>query len=205
MADPIIEQRLDIEDKRLGSWFLSVSGRQLWPFDLRPEDIEIEEIAHSLSHLCRFNGHCREFYSVAQHSLIVSTVLPDEHKLCGLLHDATEAYCGDLVRPIKRRLPAFAEMEAGIWLAVAARFGLPTEMPPAIKEADSRALQTERRDLLAPHRWRWTEDHVEGGDVTRPYDFSIDPLPPALARQEFLREFHALVSRHRPTRERGNE
>lgn len=173
---------------RAGEWFLSVNGHQIYPHDLRPEDVDITEIAHSLSMLCRFNGHCREFYSVAQHSLLVASVLPPEHALAGLLHDATEAYCGDMIRPIKRALPAYRDMEKGIWYAIASRFGLPNDLPAAVKEADDRMLVTERRDLLASHPAPWAEEFSK----RMPYDFSIEPLPSALARREFLAMFTRL-------------
>lgn len=176
---------------RRGEWFLSLKGAQIYPRSLRPEDVDIEEIAHSLSMLCRFNGHCREFYSVAQHSVLVSRMLPPEHRLCGLLHDATEAYCGDMVRPLKRALPSYQEIEARIWEAVAQRFGLPITLPAEVKLADTRMLQTERRDLLAPHRWRWMEDQI-ADDTARPYDFEIEPMYPLTARVEFMTAFLAL-------------
>lgn len=180
--------------ERTGPWFLTYSGRQFFPFDPRPEDVHPEDIAHSLAHLCRFQGHCRSFYSVAQHSVYVALVLPPELKLAGLLHDATEAYCGDLIRPIKCQLPAYAEIEALIWEAVAERFGLPVELPAAVKEADARLLQTERRDLLAPHPWPWTLDQ---GDPVRPYEFRIKTWGSGLASRVFAGLMLALTTGRR--------
>ncbi len=173
-----------------GPWFLSVKGRQIYPFDLRPEDVDIEEIAHALSFLCRFNGHCRGFYSVAQHSVHVAEALPSELFLGGLLHDGTEAYCGDfrIRSPIKRALPGFVTMEDGIWAAIAARFGLPDQLAPQIKEADNRMLQTERRDLLADHPWPWTIDQSADGGA-KPYPDRINPWTPEVARKIFLDAF----------------
>ncbi len=177
-----------IEPSRKGNWFLSLKGRQIYPFDLRPEDVDVEEIAHSLAHLCRFNGHCREFYSVAQHSYLVASQLPPELALAGLLHDATEAYCGDMIRPIKRDLPAYTEMEAGIWRAIAGAFGLLVDLPPEVKIADTRMLQTERRDLLAPHAWAWMEDQVADPSAC-PYAFKVQPVRPRVAKNLFLLDF----------------
>lgn len=174
--------------ERTGDWFLSLKGRQIYPLDIRPEDVDIEEIAHSLAHQCRFQGHVRDFYSVAEHSVRLSLQLPEDLALCGLLHDATEAYCGDMIRPLKRSLPEYQAIEGQIWLAVANRFGLPLELPSEIKVADNRMLQTERRDLLAAHRWSWMEDSVAEG-ATLPYDFQIVPWSPTYARARFLREF----------------
>ena len=84
--------------ERKGDWFLTYTGRQFWPLDPRPEDICIRDIAHHLSLCCRFNGACRVHYSVAQHSVMVANILPAPLRFWGLMHDATEAYVGDMVR-----------------------------------------------------------------------------------------------------------
>jgi len=173
------------EEERTGDWFLSVKGRQIYPLDLRPEDVDIQEIAHSLAHQCRFQGHSRDFYSVAEHSVRLSLQPPEELALCGLLHDGTEAFCGDMIRPLKRAMPQYRAIEDRIWLAVAARFGLPVELPLEVKVADNRMLQTERRDLLAKAPWAWTLDE----EAIKPYDFQIHPWSPVAARARFLHEF----------------
>ena len=87
---------------RKGDWIQTFTGRAFYVLDPRPEDVDIEDIAHALSMQCRFAGHCREFYSVAQHSVTASWLVPPEDALWGLLHDAAEAYVVDLPRPIKR-------------------------------------------------------------------------------------------------------
>src|SRR5271165_4859950 len=83
-------------------WIQTYTGKKFFPMDPKPEDICIEDIAHSLSMICRFTGHSREFYSVAQHSVYVSELCSEQWMLHGLLHDAEEAYTNDLARPIKR-------------------------------------------------------------------------------------------------------
>jgi len=85
-------------------WIQTYTGKKFWAFDAAIADICIEDIAHALAMRCRFGCHCKEFYSVAQHSVIVSHHLPPELKLWGLLHDATEAYLPDVPRPQKGRL-----------------------------------------------------------------------------------------------------
>ncbi|CAH0154475.1 phosphohydrolase [Pseudomonas mediterranea] len=137
------------------SWILTHSGRQ---FDLaNPTAAMISplDIAHALSNLCRFNGHTRTHYSVAQHSMIVSSLVPDEFKLVALLHDATEAYIGDMTRPLKTLMPGFRIAEAAIWQAVCERFNLDPILPESVVRADLIALATERRDLMPNHPAEW--------------------------------------------------
>ena len=100
----------------------TASGRLVDPFNLRLEDIAIEDIAHSLSMQCRFNGHCARFYSVAEHSVLVSRLVLPKNRLWGLLHDAQEAYLGDIITPIKQQVPAIQEVEANLQLLISLKF-----------------------------------------------------------------------------------
>ena len=99
-------------------WFLTSTGRRFVPQLPAASKIDIEDIAHALSQLCRFGGHCCEFYSVAQHSVIVSLNVPPEHRFAALMHDAAEAYLGDVIQPIKRLLPEYKAMESEVWRAL---------------------------------------------------------------------------------------
>lgn len=87
---------------------------------LKPQamQIRIDDICHGLAHVCRFNGQTRHHYSVAQHSLIVADIVPQEHKLVGLLHDAAEAYIADIARPIKLLMVEAAERRNAAWRGV---------------------------------------------------------------------------------------
>jgi hypothetical protein len=175
------------------------SGRQIDPFAMTVDDILIEDVAHSLSNQCRWGGHCIEFYPVAQHSvhvaeliLEVSTFMP---ALWGLLHDASEAYLLDLIRPLKRR-PEFAyyrQLEAQVMAVICQKFGLPLEEPSLVTAADNIMLAIEARDLmpallaadlaptlelLPPHsQWRKT---------------SVRPMGPREAKKAFLDMFAIL-------------
>lgn len=171
--------------ERRGEWFLTSSSRQFWPFDPRPEDISIFDIAHALSNVCRFGGHCLWFYSVAQHSVHVSRLVPPEHALVALMHDATEAYVGDMVRPLKRGLPEYCVVEDGVWRAIASRFGFPPYLPLDVKAADNVALMTERRDIVAANPLPWTEH-------AKPDPEPITPLDPLKARSLFMARFAEL-------------
>lgn len=166
---------------RLGDWAQTVSGRQFWPLDPRPEELDLSDIAHALSMLCRFNGHCREFYSVAEHSVRVSLECPPEHARWGLLHDAAEAYIGDMIRPLKRSMPHYRAAETRIVRAIADRWNLDLPIPEAVHRADLRLLYTERRDLMVlEHPW-------EGDGTVEPLPERIAPCPmPAAARAMFL-------------------
>jgi 5'-deoxynucleotidase YfbR-like HD superfamily hydrolase len=169
-------------------WFLTHTGRQFWPLDCRVDDIDIEDIAHGLSHICRFGGHCRHFYSVAQHSVLVSRAVPLQLRMLGLLHDATESYIGDMVRPLKLQMPEFNAVEEKLWAVIARRFDLPTTDPrdnATLKAADNAALMAERRDLFNPrhvaaHSWSITE---------KPLPERIHPLNPDAAKRLFLNEY----------------
>lgn len=144
---------------RNGDWIQTFTGRQFWPMDPRPEEVHGADIARALSKQCRFNGHCREFYSVAQHSYLVSCHVTQENALWGLLHDASEAYLGDIPSPIKKNLPGVAEIEERLLMAVAERFDLPWPMPDEVKRIDAAILADEKACLMAkePADWRLSE------------------------------------------------
>lgn len=109
-----------------------------------PGDIRLDDIAHALSNICRFNGHTKEFYSVAQHSLLVSDLVDYEHKLQALMHDAAEAYVGDVVTPVKFLLgDKYRELITGVEKSIAQAFGYPAELSEEVKAADLRALYLE--------------------------------------------------------------
>ncbi len=181
---------------RRGDWFLTFSGVQFWPMDPRPDEVRIEDIAHALSRVCRYGGHCLDWYSVAQHSLMVSTLVPPDLALHGLLHDAEEAYTGDMIRPIKHGLredtSAFDEMADRITQAIWAAFNLsrPTQREwNWIKDADNIALSTERRDLVreTSHEWSVTRSHPPAGG-------RIVPMERDAAKTSFLAHFAELRS-----------
>lgn len=195
------------------AWILTFTGRRAWPLDPRPEDICIEDIAHALALTCRFTGHCREFYSVAQHSVLVSHYVSDQGgdaglQLAALLHDASEAYLPDVARPIKGRLLArlpdgwrfpapvrFSKAEERLMDAIVLALGDVLEMTfdlanPLIKQADIALLLSERRDLLPPDDLCWAK--ALGAEHVPLWKDTILPWEPKHAETRFLAEFRQL-------------
>ena len=136
--------------ERPGYWIDTYTGHFFWVLDPRPEEVYINDIAHALSLMCRFNGLCSEFYSIGQHSIIVSDHCPKELKLYGLLHDAAEAYVSDVPTPVKKCLPGFKEIEDGILSAVFRKYGLDFPIPEEVKTIDHGVLNDEAKVLPWP-------------------------------------------------------
>jgi len=180
------DNRADGEQRR-GNWMQTYTGRQFWPIDPRPEEVDLDDIAHALANACRFAGHCESFYSVAEHSLLVSLVVPPEHALTALLHDATEAYLVDIPRPLKPYLPGYKELEARVWDAIAQKFELPREMPPCVKDADSALLLAEQQQIMKPAPAPWCVP----GDPAKVF---IAGWSPSLAAQMFHLRFKQVTT-----------
>lgn len=145
------------------SWIETYTGRRIDPLNPDPNQIEITDIAHALSMICRFTGHAREFWSVGQHSLFVAEIvdhlLPSRYKYesAALFHDASEAYLCDIARPVKENLPEYQRHEAKLEQCIAQKFGLQWPWPEVVKRADWIALAVEAKELM-PSRgqdWNW--------------------------------------------------
>jgi hypothetical protein len=179
-----------------GPYLQTVSGRWVNPFDPDPAQLDAGDIARALANQCRFGGHSRVFYSVAQHSVIVSRLVEErggdvEEVFAALMHDATEAYLGDMPHPLKHRSPlgaAFREAEAHLEQAIRERFGIKPDVP-GIKEADRALLATERRAFSA-ETWHWPE--LEG---VEPLDLELSAWSPGQAADEFAARYAELEAR----------
>ena len=172
------------------TYIQTYSGKKLDFWNPDPEQICIEDIAHALSHTARFSGHTDYFYSVAQHSLAVSSLCPDEHKLQGLLHDATEAYLTDMPTPFKNCLPDYKAAEGRVWNAIAEKFGLPYTMHRSVKMADRMCLMAEA-DELQPNRTDWGADYetFERGVLYHP-NHGEDPM---VYKYEYIDVYRSLT------------
>ena len=166
-----------------GDWIQTFTGRQFWPIAPAVDEVEIEDIAHALSMLCRFGGHCLRFYSVAEHSVLLARHVAPEHALWALLHDASEAYLVDIPRPLKPYLAGYREAEDAIIAVICQRFGLPEGMPVAVKLADTAILSDEAEQNMAPPPVAWST-------TTAPLGVELKFWSPALAKYKFLQAFH---------------
>lgn len=158
-------------------------------FDLlnpHPDMVDGFDISHALGNLCRYNGHTSRFYSVAEHCVLMSYAVPPEDALWALLHDATEAYVGDMVSPLKAVIPQFSEIEDKIMGVICERFDLPVDMPASVRVADERIRFNERLALYSG--WRLHEGE-------RPLDVEVEGWVPAYATQRYLRRLMELYKR----------
>ena len=176
-----------------GPYLQTVSGRWVNPFDPDPKQLDAGDIARALANQCRFGGHSRVFYSVAQHSVIVSQLVEQrggdaEDVFAALMHDASEAYLGDMPHPIKHRSAlgvAFKAAEDHLEAAIRERFRIKADVPE-IKRADRALLATERRAFSAEN-WHWPE--LEG---VEPLELELEAWPPDEAAQAFAERYAEL-------------
>lgn len=167
---------------------LTASGNYFNFIEPERNIVLVTDIAHALANVCRFGGHTREFYSVAQHSVLASHIVPPEDAFAALFHDAAEAYLGDVMRPLKELLPDYRALEARVQAAVFQKLGLPEQLPPSIKLADRVLLATEQRDFMPAHDDEWgLIINIE------PLTERIEPWAPWLACTKFLDRYRELV------------
>lgn len=174
-------------------WMTTYTGRKFYPEAPELTEPDIEDIAHALSMQCRFGGHTKEFYSVAQHSVLVSEFV-EQHQpqfaLWGLMHDASEAYLVDLPRPIKYNTllgAEYKELEAKVTLTICHTFGLEEEEPPIVKEADRVLLFTEMRDFM--------DRKPKKEDFFKPLPVKLLSWSQSAAKALFLQRFTELTVR----------
>lgn len=173
---------------RIGPTITLRSGADFDFLDPWSSDFTIDDIAHGLSNICRYSGQCESFYSVAEHSLLVSETAIG-YELEALMHDAAEAFLGDITRPLKQMLPDYKRLEADVERAIFLRFGIQLPVPLEVKQADLRVLAAEQRQIMP----RGTDDWLCGQHIT-PATVIVRNLAPTEAKREWLERFHALHS-----------
>lgn len=148
-------------------------------------EFTIEDIAHGLAHTCRYAGQADGFYSVAEHNVLVSRTAVG-HEYAALMHDAAEAFIGDVTRPLKQLLPDYKRIEASVEAAIFARFAV--EIPAAaVKEADLKVLAAEQAQIMPSGTDSWA---LRAG--IEPADVVVERLPPPEAKERFLTCYHRL-------------
>ncbi len=156
------------------TWILTNSGKQFHFDKFNPDDVCLQDIAHALSYQCRYNGHGHAFYSIAEHSMNIASYIMEEAIRLGkdeqgkklvkqaLLHDAAEAYCGDMVHPLKMLMPAFKQYEEELMGNILAKYGCSRKLAKKVKELDTRIMLNEKRVLFPANTPRWElEDQWE--------------------------------------------
>lgn len=183
------QEQAQAELMRTASRFMTFSGRTLNLLQFAPSDACLEDIAQGLSNTCRYSGQCNRFYSVAEHSVLVSRmiehVLPDHHPLlaalivAGLMHDSPEAYLGDMTTPLKILCPGYKIIEGGLEDAIQKALGVDVGFShPIVKECDLRMYWRERSVLMP------VEDELEPTDMDEM--LKVRGLSPEESKRVFL-------------------
>lgn len=171
------------------SFITTLSGHHFDYLNMSADQVEAEDIFSSLSNLCRFTGHLPDFYSVAQHSVNCSLIVPPEFAFEALMHDAAEAYCQDIPAPLKRLLPDYQRIENAVDALIRQKFGLPATMSDVVKYADLVMLATERRDLELDDGTPWPMlEGIPPSDI-----ITVIPLKPGQAYGLFMNRFNELM------------
>jgi hypothetical protein len=160
-------------------------GKSVDLLNFDASEISIEIIASALSKICRFTGQCDEFYSVAQHSVFCADLVPEEFQMQALLHDMSEAVIGDMVRPLKRMMPEYRDIENTLEIAMRRKFYMPEVFDPSVHVADNIALLTEIRDLMP-------EMEPPVFHNLQPHAMTLVPRNPKYAEAQFLATYYRL-------------
>ena len=172
-----------------GYYIRTFTNKQFFWSHIESNVYDIRDIAHALAMNCRWTGHTKSFYSVAQHCVYASYEVPAEHAMSALLHDAAEAYMHDTPSPLKwflreKGFLTFSDLETRIEKVIFETFGVPFPIPDVVKEADQRLLATEHRDLMPQGK--------ENKFMYEPYEWHVQPLSPEQAEKHFLRRYKQL-------------
>ena len=177
------------------SKILTYTGKLISPVDPDPNEIDIVDIAHALSMMCRFGGHSNEFYSVAQHSYLCSLLTEDLNlAIVLLLHDASEAYIHDIITPLKPYISSYKDIENTVMQRIFEKFDLKwplsDEYKKKVKDIDNIMLLTEFKNFMSK-----IPDDCEIAKHYKPLDLEINANSPEIAKINFISRFKELVKR----------
>lgn len=191
MTDPVTIDQNYLEKYANASWMETHTGLQFWPANPTPETINIFDIAHALALKCRYGGHTKTFYSVAEHAYSLACYaryikLPVEIQFHLLMHDCSEAYLPDVPRPIKHFFTDLLLMEKNLDRMIRDRFGLGHDLPIQLKEFDSRIIRDERQQCLFKSGNKWQTDDL------KPLGVTLALYAPAEAETRFLNAYRIM-------------
>lgn len=192
--------QIPVTDSHLGK-FNTVSGKEINLLNPCEDDIDIFDIAQALSNICRFGGHLNQFYSVAQHSVLVMAIVEPwnaDLALEALLHDATEAYLGDVISPLKHLLGAsYKTLEANFETVIAQKFLLNNSLAAKkmIKSADIQALEMEYAEFKLKQRVEPAIYQILSTIEDMPYAAATQSWPPFEAQNIFMTQFFRLTEK----------
>lgn len=176
---------MEILNENRSGWIQTYTGIAFYPMQPRPEEIDVIDIAHALSMLCRFAGHVERFYSIAEHCVHIHDWIEDEYKFAALMHDSSEAYLVDIPKPVKNYLNEYVLIEKNLEAAIFAKYNIPYPFHPRVKEGDNRILIDERNALLKKPPMLWNHE-------PEPLGIKIQNWSPEVAKEQFLDRFNKL-------------
>ena len=184
-----------MDDMKEG-WIQTYKGKRINPLNPDPSQICIEDIAIALSNTCRFTGHTKGFYSVAEHSYWASKYVAPQNALQALMHDSAEAYLNDIAKPIKQSVSVwtgkemipFKRAEDHLLGMIFEKFGISKEMAPEVKEIDMRLCYTEGEQLMPDVSvWNWYVKPIGG--------LEFECWPPSYAYAMFMSRYESLIKK----------
>ncbi len=197
---PPLKKKQYVDDGKMEPWIELITGG---PFYYNDPHWDIGAIAHALSMICRFTGHCRKFYSVAEHSVLVSRIMEDQGlggPMEGLLHDGVESVLADIARPAKNLLKDYKALEKALDVSLRKNFQLPETMSEGCMKADAIALLVEARELMPNRGENFTGMSDEVVLAAKKATYMVAGWSPENARERFMTRMHDILRRTRGLR-----
>ena len=190
-----LQEMVDNWESKRGNWIQTFNGNSIDFSNLSKDQIDIVDIAHALSHIPRYNGHIREFYSVAQHSVLTYYLVTEmggttEERMQALLHDAPEAYIGDMPSPLKDLMIAYQKMERMVAKVIGEAFDIELEnLSQKVHKADRIALALEAHAFFDKVEWIDKPDYNRTIPGVTGNNGELIPAHPSIGKNAFMNEF----------------